>query len=98
METESGVAMTKTRKMPIRLALRHEGQWWNAYMALPDTMEGAKLIGSILIGAARDEKIKRAFMDVMTATMAVAIKDVTGKYPDEWHESDAPPHEKAGHS
>ena len=39
--------MTKKQKMAEigRLAMRHEGNFWNAYFALPDTMEGAIPLG-----------------------------------------------------
>jgi hypothetical protein len=85
--------------MKVRLALREEGSFWNAYMALENTMDGAKLIGSILIGAARkDPQIKAAFMAVMQQTLANAVQDVTGKAPDAWDVHSAPEAERAGHS
>ena len=35
-----------------RLALRAEGEWWNAYYAMPDTMDRAIHLGSIRLSAA----------------------------------------------
>lgn len=86
-------------RMKIRLALREEGTVWNAYLAHADTMEGAKLIGSIAIGAVRtNPKIKDAFMAVMQQVLADAIETVTGEPPEEWDIQSAPEAERAGHS
>lgn len=83
--------------MKMRLALRREGEWWNAYLAQMDTMDGARKIGSILLGAVENnEERKRAFMDLMKDVMTEAIKEITGKLPDWWEEQEAPEHEKAG--
>lgn len=85
--------------MKIRLALREEGNFWNAYLALADTMEGAKLIGTIKIGAvAQDPKIKKDFMKLMQRVLANAIKDTTGQKPKEWDVGPAPESERSGHS
>ena len=85
--------------MQVRLALREEGNFWNAYMALPDTMENAKLIGSIAMGAViQDEKTKKDFMKVMQRVLAMAIKDVTGVKPKDWKITPGPESEKSGHS
>lgn len=84
--------------MMIRLALRREGQFWNAYLAHMDTMENAKLIGSILIGVAeQNPEIKAEFKAVMEKTMAFAIKQVTGRTVAEFEERTAPEHERSGH-
>jgi len=85
--------------MKVRLAMRQEGNFWNAYLALPDTMEGAKLIGSIIIGAvAQDPKIKRDFMKLMQRVLGNAIRDTTGEKPKEWDINPAPESERSGHS
>jgi len=91
--------MTDTKRMKIRLALREEGSFWNAYMALPDTMKDAKLIGSIMIAPVRNNpEIKNAFMAVMKQVLADAIEDVTGEMPDTWFTESAPESERSGHS
>jgi hypothetical protein len=91
--------MKKTRKLGVRIAFREEGLMWNAYMALPDTMAGAKLLGSILMApAARDPAIKEKFMEVMKQVLALAITDLTGQYPDEWYEKPAPEGERSGNA
>ena len=87
------------RKLKIRLAFREEGSFWNAYLALPNTMDGAKLIGSIAIGAVKGNSgIKTKFMDVMKDIIAEAIKDTTGTVVDDWSTEHAAEAERAGHS
>jgi hypothetical protein len=58
-----------------RLALRHEGSMWNAYYALPDTMDGAVFLGSIQIAFVQNEARKKAFM----ALMQEAVGDILGE-------------------
>jgi hypothetical protein len=63
-----------TKSWNIRLALRREGEWWNAYLALPNTMENAKLIGSILFSAVCNNATRRqAFIDLMQEVISDAI-------------------------
>jgi hypothetical protein len=84
--------------MKVRVAFREEGTFWNAYMALPDTMENARLIGSISMGAVRQSpEIKDAFMDVMKRVLALAIEGATGEVPDHWITEKAPESERSGH-
>jgi cytochrome c oxidase assembly factor CtaG len=86
-------------KMQIRLALREEGEFWNAYLALPDTMVNAKLIGSIMMGPVRkNPEIKNAFMAVMQQILADAVNDVTGEVVENWTVERAPEAERSGHS
>ena len=84
--------------MQLRLAFRQEGDWWNVYMAQPDTMEGARLIGTILMGAViNNPERKQTFMALMQEVFADAVKSVTGERPTEFEEQAAPEHERAGH-
>lgn len=84
--------------MQVRLALREEGRFWNAYLALPGTMTDAKLVGSIMIGAARkNPAVKEAFQALMQKVLADAIEDLTGTRPKTWDERPAPESERAGH-
>ena len=86
-------------KMKIRLALREEGNFWNAYLALSDTMEGAKLLGSIVISAVKkNPDVKAKFMDVMKDIIADAVEGTTGTAPDYWDTQPAPEAERSGHS
>ncbi len=85
--------------MKVRIALREEGTFWNAYLALSDSMDGAKLIGSIMMGAVRkDADIKAAFQLLMKQVLANAVEEVTGSPPDKWEIMPAPESERAGHS
>lgn len=81
-----------------RLALRHEGTVWNAYYALPDTMEGAVLMGSIAISlvVACPER-KQAFIDIMSGAVQDFIEEKTGRRPD-MKITDAPEHERSGNA
>lgn len=82
-----------------RLAMRHEGQWWNAYYALPGTMEGALLLGSIAMRFVDNEARRTAFMDLMREAVGDVIQEKTGQRPT-WPNGPqaAPEHERAGHS
>ena len=80
-----------------RLALRHEGNWWNAYWARSQhSMEGAVLLGSIRIHLATGAA-KQQFMVAMQEAFNNACQDVTGEMPT-WSEPHAAPEdERAGH-
>jgi hypothetical protein len=82
-----------------RLAMRHEGEWWSAYYADHGTMEGAILLGSILMKFAENPERKRAFMDLMRDNVADMIEAVTGQRP-VWPTGPepAPEHERSGHA
>ena len=85
--------------MAIRLAFREEGEFWNCYLALPDSMKDAKLLGCILMGAVkRHPNVKTAFMDAMKLALANAAEDLTGVRPDEFLEERAPEGERSGHA
>lgn len=79
-----------------RLAMRVEGDWWNAYYALPDTMEGALLLGSVKMDVVRDEGRKNAFMDLMRDYFSDILEEKTGHRPAFHEPRPAPEHEKAG--
>lgn len=82
-----------------RLAMRHEGTNWNAYYAMPDTMEGAIFLGSIAMRLVVDKPERReAFMAMMRESVSDLIMELTGHRPT-WQEDAhaAPEHERAGH-
>lgn len=82
-----------------RLALRHEGNMWNAYFALPTTMEGAVFLGSIAMTiVTTSEKRKNAFMQIMSEFVADILEEKVGVRPTIMGVQNAPEHEKAGHS
>lgn len=64
-----------------RLALRHEGKFWNAYYALPDSMDQAILLGSIAIAAVERQDRKQAFMDLMRDVVGDLLQEKTGHRP-----------------
>ena len=67
-----------------RLALRHEGDDWRAYYALPDSMEGALLLGSVRMAVIADDPRRRdAFIDLMKEGVGDIIEQATGARP-EW--------------
>ena len=85
--------------MQIRLALREEGSFWNAYLAAANTMVNAKLIGSISIGAARkNPETRAAFQGLMQTILTDAIEEVTGSPPEKWEIFSAPESERSGHA
>ena len=81
-----------------RLAMRVEGDKWNAYYAMSDTMEGAVLLGSIAIGAVVDRpERKQAFMDLMKDIVSEFLGDAAGGGPVLWDQSTiAPERERSG--
>jgi hypothetical protein len=82
-----------------RLAMRHEGAFWNAYYAMPNTMDKAILLGSIKMSLVLDQPMRDAFIEVMKLALTVATKQALG-YEMEWPNppTPAPESEKAGHS
>lgn len=91
--------MNKPMQQIGRLAMREEGDNWNAYYALPDTMDEAIFLGSIRMGAiVSNADRKNAFMAMMRDVVADIIQEKTGVRPI-WNSArPAPEHEKAGHS
>lgn len=82
----------------IRLALREEGPFWNAYLAPANTMDGAELIGSIAIGAVKkNPEVRDGFLKMVQLVLADAVKDVTGEPPIAWDIHPAPEAERSGH-
>jgi hypothetical protein len=80
-----------------RLALRHEGENWNAYYALPDTMESPIFLGSIRMGAVVNNPArKQAFMDMMRDIVSDIIEEQTGTRPTWGGPQSAPEHERSG--
>lgn len=78
-----------------RLALRVEGDFWVAYYALPNAMEGAFELGRVLMALVQDRTRKQAFMDLMSSAVGDFLKDATGVQAD-FIVQPAPEHERAG--
>lgn len=82
-----------------RLAMRREGQWWNAYYALPNSMADAILLGSVSMRFVETKERRDAFIAFMRDAVSDLIQEETGTRPT-WPDGPqpAPEHEKAGHS
>jgi hypothetical protein len=80
-----------------RLAMRVEGDWWNAYYALPNTMKDALHLGSIRMAfVAADWQRKELFMSMMKDAVSDIIKERIGVEAT-WPEArPAPEHERSG--
>jgi len=69
-------------ELPMRLALRVEGDKWNAYVAKRDTMDGAVWIGSIQMRFVNDcERRKQMFIDLMTDSLSEVLRKMYGEKP-----------------
>ena len=80
-----------------RLAMRQEGDNWNAYYALPDNMNNTIFLGSIRMGAVTyNLERKAAFMSMMRDIISDIIEDETGVRPTWGSPITAPEHEKSG--
>jgi hypothetical protein len=84
-------------KNPInaRMALRHEGDFINAYYARLGTMENAVLLGSLRWTLAVDGTTFEAWKAVMTEAFRIAIKQALGIDVD-MKTQRAPEHERSG--
>jgi len=82
-----------------RLAMRHEGDNWNAYYALPSSMENAILLGSIKMKAVAEHPERRdAFLSLMQDVVSDLIEEAVGIRPSWDDQKPAPEHERSGHS
>lgn len=80
-----------------RLAMRQEGENWNAYYALPTSMDDPIFLGSIRMAAViGNEERKAAFIDMMRDVVSDIIEDATGVRPMWGGPTGAPEHERAG--
>jgi hypothetical protein len=89
---------TAEKQMQIgRLAMRHEGENWNAYYALPDSMNEPIFLGSIRMGAIANNDVRKlAFMGMMRDIVSDIIEEETGVRPIWGGPERAPEHERSG--
>ena len=81
-----------------RLALREEGEFWNAYYAQTGTMHDAILLGSVRMSfIVGHQERKDAFMDLMREAVGDLIEQATGIRPVWGGPEKAPEHERSGH-
>jgi hypothetical protein len=85
-----------TTRLPIRLAIRKEGDFVNAYLAAADTMDGATLLGSIRTTLAEHGDVFQIWKKSMSDAFSVLVRETLGQEP-QMHEQRAPEHERSGH-
>ena len=82
-------------KMQVRIAFRVEGSWWNAYLAMPDTIEGAILMASMPIRVAKESpEITEAFKELCRQIFEHALGHPEAEL--RYEEYTAPEHERSG--
>ena len=81
---------------PFRLAFRKAGKWVNCYLAQPDTMEGAKLMASVLKRVVDVPEVFEAYKIMMRLWATATCEDVLGAGPSEFITEPAPEHERSG--
>ena len=81
-----------------RLALREEGDFWNAYWApRTDTMEGALLLGSIRLSVVKpNAEVYDLFVETMRKAFSGVVADITGHEPTWSDPRGAPETERSG--
>lgn len=84
----------------IRIAIRQEGNFINAYLAQPGSMEGGLLIGSISAGLCNADAQNATFEQFKSAleTGAAALLKSLGVQVESMETRPAAEHEKAGHA
>jgi hypothetical protein len=86
--------MSGQHTLKVRLAMRQEGEFWNAYFAPSDTMHNAILVGSLRLTIAKHPQFKKAFMELMQEAIGAAIQDTIGVEPTWPEPQPAPDHER----
>lgn len=64
-----------------RVAFRVEGDNWNAYFAMPDTMQGALYLGTMRYALVWRDDRKNAFMALMRECVGDLMEETTGHRP-----------------
>lgn len=83
---------------PVRLAIRREGKYVNAYLAQIGTMDDAVLLGSILHRLAQNADYFDAWKACMKHGFGIAIEEVTGGTIASFEERPGPEHERSGNT
>ncbi len=85
---------TQMNKLKNRVALREEGEYWNAYLAQINTMEDSLLVASIRLDIVYNDPIaKNAFMELAKHIMKNTLESI-GAEVTRWDLKSAPDHEK----
>jgi hypothetical protein len=82
-----------------RLAVRTEGNFVNAYYAMPNTMDGALMLFGVSRAAAEYPGVRDKVIELGQAIVTSILHDITGEVV-EWPNAPmpAPEHERAGNS
>lgn len=64
-----------------RVAFRTEGDNWNAYFAMPDTMKGAIYLGSMRFTLVTRDDRKDAFIALMRECVGDLMEETMGRRP-----------------
>ncbi len=89
--------MKKKHELPVRLAIRREGNSVNAYIADPKTMEDAIFVASLSVGIAGKSDFFERWKQLMSDILALAVEEIYGQEP-EMHTRPAPEHERGGNA
>jgi len=81
-----------------RLALREEGNYWNAYWASPDTMKDAVFLASVNMGLVKTRERQDEWRLLVQEMAGDLIEEHAGVRPT-WPDPErAPEYERAGNS
>ena len=91
---------SKSVESSFKLALRHEGNFWRAYLMLRDGDKPPLELGSIaMMPVVADESLKQAFMELMKRTVEIVLQKGGGIDVSYWNEpKTAPESERGGHA
>jgi hypothetical protein len=85
--------MSDEKKQVGRLAFRKEGEWVNAYWAMPDTMEGAIHLGSMKVGMLDKDP---ALFEMYRELIRIGASKLLDMPAADWITEAAPEHERSG--
>ncbi|MEO1637766.1 MAG: hypothetical protein AAFU41_00795 [Pseudomonadota bacterium] len=83
----------KTQIGRVAMRVSEDGEWWHGYYAMPGTMEGALLLGSIRMQFVQDEARKQAFMSLMQEAIGDILEAEIGERPSHYNVAPGPAHE-----
>jgi hypothetical protein len=69
-------------ELPVRLAIRREGDVVKAYLAKKDSMEGAMLLATLNEKMAQNEELFRAWKDVMIRAVEIMVENTFDETPE----------------
>ena len=73
--------MSELKELGVRLAIRREGDFVNAYLARQGTMDDARLLASISHGIAENPEFFGRWKALMSDVLADSVKQTFGQKP-----------------